>query len=127
VGFSSLTLTMVFAVYAVAALAALLVVGRLSDSIGRKPVLITAQIGRLTGITLTFGMTAGVPGSALLGQLVVHPLVIPYMVVGVGTVITMAGTALMPEPLAERKPLNLRVRPRVRRGWPSRPSAVETC
>jgi MFS family permease len=32
--FSSLTLTMIFAVYA---LAALLVVGRLSDSIGRKP------------------------------------------------------------------------------------------
>ena len=51
-GFTALTLTVVFAVYAVAALAALLVVGKLSDSIGRKPVLITAQIMLLAGLVL---------------------------------------------------------------------------
>lgn len=38
-GFSSLTVTVIFGVYALAVLAALLVFGRLSDHIGRKPVL----------------------------------------------------------------------------------------
>src|SRR5436189_5055043 len=38
-GFSSLTITVIFAVYALAVLAALLVFGRLSDHIGRRPVL----------------------------------------------------------------------------------------
>ena len=51
-GFSSLTLTVIFAVYALAALAALLVVGRLSDSIGRKPVLLTSQVMLLAGLGL---------------------------------------------------------------------------
>src|ERR1700683_379750 len=36
-GFSPITITIVFGVYAVAVLAALLTLGRLSDSIGRKP------------------------------------------------------------------------------------------
>jgi MFS family permease len=163
-GFSSLTLTVVFAVYAVAALVALLVVGRLSDSIGRKPVLLTAQvmllaglglfiaarsagwlmaaralhgaaigsvaatagaalldlrpahgarIGRITGVVLTFGMTAGVLGGALLGQLAPHPLVIPYLVAVVAVLVTLGGTAWMPETLRVPAPLNLRIRPRV--------------
>ena len=163
-GFSSLTLTVIFAAYALAALAALLVVGRLSDSIGRKPVLLTAQvmllaglglfvaarspgwliaaralhgaaigsiaatagaalldlrpahgavIGRLTGIVLTFGMTAGVVGSALLGQLAPDPLVTPYLVAAAAVLVTLSGTALMPEPLRARTALNLRIRPRV--------------
>jgi MFS family permease len=51
-GFSPLTLTVVFAIYALAALAALLVVGKLSDSIGRKPVLIAAQLMLLAGFGL---------------------------------------------------------------------------
>src|ERR1700728_3192779 len=38
-GFTPITTTIVFGVYAVAVLAALLALGRLSDSIGRKPVL----------------------------------------------------------------------------------------
>jgi MFS family permease len=163
-GFSSLTLTLIFAVYAIAALAALLVVGRVSDSIGRKPVLLTAQvmllaglglfiaarsagwlmaaralhgaaigsiaatagaalldlrpahgavIGRITGVVLTFGMTAGVLGGALLGQLAPRPLVTPYLVAGAAVLLTLSGTALMPEPLPARAPLDLRVRPRV--------------
>ena len=41
-GFSSITLTSVFAVYAIALLAALLVVGSISDHIGRRPTLIAA-------------------------------------------------------------------------------------
>jgi MFS family permease len=163
-GFSPLTLTVVFGVYAVAALVALLVVGRLSDSIGRKPVLITAQvmllagmvlfieaksagwlmaaralhgaaigsvaatagaalldlrpshgnvIGRFTGIVLTFGMTAGVLGGAILGQFVAHPHVTPYLVVGGAVLLTLGGTVAMPEPLTTRAPLDLRIRPRV--------------
>ncbi len=42
--FSAATLTAVFAVYAVALLAAFLVVGRLSDHLGRKPVIIAALL-----------------------------------------------------------------------------------
>jgi MFS family permease len=163
-GFSPLTLTVVFGVYAVAALAALLIVGKLSDSIGRKPVLVTAQlmllaglvlfveaksagwlmaaralhgaaigsvaatagaalldlrpahgtlIGRFTGITLTFGMTAGVLGGAILGQFAPHPLVTPYLVAAGAVLLTLAGTVAMPEPLAARAPLDLRIRPHV--------------
>jgi MFS family permease len=41
-GFSSLAIAFVFGVYAVAVLAALLVTGRLSDYVGRRPVLIVA-------------------------------------------------------------------------------------
>jgi MFS family permease len=43
-GFSPIAITVVFGIYALAVLAALLVAGRLSDHIGRKPVLITATI-----------------------------------------------------------------------------------
>jgi MFS family permease len=41
-GFSSITLTSVFAVYAIALLAALLVFGSISDHVGRRPTLIAA-------------------------------------------------------------------------------------
>ena len=41
-GFSPITTTVVFGVYAVAVLAALLIVGSLSDHLGRRPVLLTA-------------------------------------------------------------------------------------
>jgi MFS family permease len=40
--FSSLTLTVVFALYAIALLASLLVTGRLSDHLGRRPVILAA-------------------------------------------------------------------------------------
>lgn len=43
-GFSSITLTVVFAVYVVALLGTLLTVGRLSDHIGRRPVLAAALV-----------------------------------------------------------------------------------
>lgn len=42
--FSPLTLTVIFALYAVALLAALLVTGRLSDHLGRRPVIIGALV-----------------------------------------------------------------------------------
>src|ERR1700733_7003505 len=43
-GFSSLSVTAIFATYAVAVLVALLVVGRLSDDIGRKPLLVAGAL-----------------------------------------------------------------------------------
>lgn len=49
-GFSAATLTVVFAVYAVALLAALLVVGRLSDHVGRRPVLAAALLAELAAL-----------------------------------------------------------------------------
>jgi MFS family permease len=48
--FSPSTLTVVFAVYAIALLAALLVVGRLSDHIGRRPVILAAVILQIIGM-----------------------------------------------------------------------------
>lgn len=50
--FSALMLAMVFAVYAFAALAGTLLVGRISDRWGRKPVLLTAQALLLAGIVI---------------------------------------------------------------------------
>lgn len=47
---SPLATTIVFAVYAVAALAAVLVSGRISDVVGRKPVLVGALIALLVGL-----------------------------------------------------------------------------
>lgn len=47
---SPLATTIVFAVYAVAALAAVLVSGRISDVVGRKPVLVGALVALLIGL-----------------------------------------------------------------------------
>lgn len=47
---SPLATTIVFAVYAVAALGAVLVSGRISDVVGRKPVLVVALIALLVGL-----------------------------------------------------------------------------
>src|SRR3546814_20066262 len=43
-GFSAITLTLVFAVYAASVLLALLVLGSVSDPIGRRPVIIVALL-----------------------------------------------------------------------------------
>jgi MFS family permease len=47
---SPLSTTIVFAVYAIAALAAVLVSGRISDVVGRKPVLVGAIIAMIVGL-----------------------------------------------------------------------------
>ncbi|TWP33851.1 MFS transporter [Leekyejoonella antrihumi] len=145
---SPLDLTVVFAVYALAAMSALLVAGPLTDAIGRKPVLLmsavgllaglavfmtahsivglliarvihgasigsaavavgaalldvrpddTARTGHLTGIVLASGMGVGVLGSAVLAQLLPHPLVLPYAVIAALTALTLIVLALSPE------------------------------
>jgi MFS family permease len=43
-GFSSLSVTAIFATYALAVLVALLLVGRLSDDVGRKPLLVVGAL-----------------------------------------------------------------------------------
>lgn len=52
-GFSTLVLTLVYAIYPLGVLAALLTVGRISDQIGRRPVLVVALLG-LIGADVLF-------------------------------------------------------------------------
>ena len=51
-GFSALTTTVVFGVYALAFLSALLTVGRLSDHIGRRPVLFAGIAGQVLALAI---------------------------------------------------------------------------
>jgi predicted MFS family arabinose efflux permease len=67
-GFSPITITVVFGVYALAVLAALLTVGKLSDHIGRRPVLIAALITQI--VALTVFATAGDVTALMLARIV---------------------------------------------------------
>jgi predicted MFS family arabinose efflux permease len=58
-GFSPVTITVIFGVYAVAVLASLLVTGSLSDHVGRRPVLIGA-LGAQAIVMLLFAFAGGV-------------------------------------------------------------------
>ncbi len=49
-GFSALTTTVVFGFYAVALLGTLLTVGRLSDHVGRRPLLLTGIVGQVLAV-----------------------------------------------------------------------------
>lgn len=59
-GFSELTVTVVFAVYAVGVIAALLLAGDLSDEVGRRPVLLCA-LGLSAASALCFLFEGGLP------------------------------------------------------------------
>jgi predicted MFS family arabinose efflux permease len=59
-GFSPITTTIVFGVYALAVLAALLTVGRLSDHVGRRPVLLAALAVQVAAMVV-FITADGVP------------------------------------------------------------------
>jgi predicted MFS family arabinose efflux permease len=69
--FTPITTTVVFGVYAIAVLAGLLVLGKLSDHVGRRPVLLTA-VGVQAVSLLVFAAAGGVP--ALLTARVVQGL-----------------------------------------------------
>jgi MFS family permease len=58
-GFSAITLTSVFAVYALALLAALIVAGSVSDHVGRRPTLLFALVVEMAGM-LAFAEAQGV-------------------------------------------------------------------
>lgn len=70
-GFSPITVTVVFGIYAVAVLLALLVVGSLSDFVGRRPVLLVATSLQIAAM-LIFASAQGV--GALLAARVVQGL-----------------------------------------------------
>jgi MFS family permease len=61
-GFSPLAVTVIFGVYAIAVLVALLFFGRLSDHLGRKPVLLSAMLVQV----LAMGMFASANGLGML-------------------------------------------------------------
>lgn len=65
-GFSALTLTAIFALYVIGALCALLLLGNLSDYIGRKPVLMLALAATLLG-SIAFA-AAGGTGELFVGR-----------------------------------------------------------
>ncbi|MGV8916577.1 MAG: MFS transporter [Pseudomonas sp.] len=56
-GFSSVMLTLIFAVYAMSLLVSLLVVGRLSDYLGRRPVIFAALLLEILSMALFIGAT----------------------------------------------------------------------
>src|ERR1700734_88850 len=58
-GFSAVTITVIFGVYAVAVLLSLLVFGALSDHVGRRPVLIAALVIQ-AGVMLVFAFAGNV-------------------------------------------------------------------
>lgn len=59
--FSSATLTLIFGIYALALLGALLIAGRLSDHVGRRPVLLVATTIQAL-VMVQFSMAEGVAG-----------------------------------------------------------------
>jgi predicted MFS family arabinose efflux permease len=59
-GFSPITTTVVFGVYALAVLVALLVLGRVSDHVGRRPVLLAGLLGQAVAMVV-FATATGVP------------------------------------------------------------------
>lgn len=67
-GLSALTITEIFCIYAIALLGSLLIAGRLSDHLGRRPVLIVATL--VQAITMMIFATADGPGSLMLARVV---------------------------------------------------------
>jgi predicted MFS family arabinose efflux permease len=65
-GFSPITVTMVFGIYALAVLATLLVVGSLSDHVGRRPVLLAAT--SLQAVAMVVFATADGVGTLILAR-----------------------------------------------------------
>ncbi|HWK93440.1 MAG TPA: MFS transporter [Luteimicrobium sp.] len=113
-GFSPITTTAVFAVYAVAVLAALLVAGRLSDHVGRRPVLLGAvglQIGSMIVFTtaagvdslmlarvvqgIATGAAAGAVGAALLDLSARHGTLANSVATPVGTALGAIGAGIL--------------------------------
>jgi MFS family permease len=108
-GFSAITLTTIFAVYAIALLGALLTVGSISDHIGRKPTLLaalvveilamvvfaeSAGVGWLIAARILQGIATGTAMGALTaGLLDLQPESKPWLGALTGAVAPMAGLA----------------------------------
>jgi hypothetical protein len=114
-GFSPITVTVIFGIYAVSVLGALLFVGRLSDHLGRRPVLIAATAAQTVTMVM-FAMASGVgdlvlariiqglaTGGMLAGLLVQYlpaPTHLVYVVLGATFVVQGIGVALMTDTIA---------------------------
>jgi MFS family permease len=124
-GFSPVVLTLVYATYAFGVLAALILAGRVSDEVGRRPVLLAA-LGTLMGATVLFmvadsvlwlfaaralqGVATGAAlGAASAGLLDLHPRRDPAGVgltngvtsaggMGLGVLVSAAFVELLPAP-----------------------------
>jgi predicted MFS family arabinose efflux permease len=80
-GFSAITTTIVFGIYAIAVLSSLLVVGKLSDHVGRRPVLFVALVVQALALVV-FANADGVP--ALLAGRIVQGLATGAAIAAVG-------------------------------------------
>jgi MFS family permease len=80
-GFSSVTLTIIFGGYAIAVLSSLLVFGRLSDHVGRRPILIFATAGQAF-VMIAFFLAAN--ASDLLLARIVQGLITGAAIAAVG-------------------------------------------
>lgn len=67
-GISPISVTIVFAIYAIAVLAALLTAGRLADHVGRRPVLLTAVAAQIAAMAVMAG--ANGIGALLAGRVI---------------------------------------------------------
>lgn len=67
-GFSPITTTIIFGIYAVSVLAALLTLGKLSDHVGRRPVLLVTLVIQV--VTMVVFATAGAVWVLLLGRVI---------------------------------------------------------
>lgn len=88
-GFTASTTTVVFGVYAIAVLASLLVAGRLSDHVGRRPVLLAGVAGQLAAMVV-FTTATGVP--ELLAARVVQGLATGAAAAAVGAALVDVST-----------------------------------
>jgi MFS family permease len=79
-GLAPITTTLVFAVYAVAALGAVLVAGQASDRFGRKPLLVGAAVGMIVGLVVF--MTANGVAALFVGRFLHGAAVGTAVVVG---------------------------------------------
>jgi len=121
-GFSAITLTAVFAVYAMALLIAFLVAGRLSDHVGRKPVIIAALVDlapshnpRLAPLVNsaapTMGLATGALGSSLLVTYGPAPMRLVYWILLGLIVAGLAGILMVSEPGQHRPGVLASLRP----------------
>src|ERR1700685_312496 len=87
-GFTPITITIVFGVYAVAVLVALLTLGRLSDSVGRRPVLLAALAVQI--LSMVVYATAGGVGE-LMGARIIQGLATGAALGAIGAGLLEAG------------------------------------
>lgn len=113
-GFSPMAITVVFGIYAVAVLMALLTAGTLSDHVGRRPVLVVALILQ-AAVMVIFATAGGVPVLlvARVVQFLPAPTHLVYLVLLGIFIVQALGVALMSETSAPMPGALASLRPHV--------------